>query len=92
MLNFPHFRTYDYFDSTQQVVYQPNNDPRETGSGSSAVYSFYGMPPERPSVGTLEVHLTSDEAVGATVAKLKTIVKPRMYATSEPKPEGTPED
>ena len=72
-----YFRTYDFYD-TRHVVYGPNSDPRETGSASSAVYSFYAVPPKRPSVGTLEVHLISDEAVGATVAKLRTLVKQSM--------------
>ena len=78
-----YFRPYEYYDSTRHVLYQPNNDPRETGSGASAIYSFYALPPRFSGDGTIEIHVSSDEAVGATVKKLKTIVKPKCLDTED---------
>lgn len=67
-------REYEFHFSTRDILFEPNNDSRETGSGASSIYSFYVLPPRFPGEGTLEVHVTSDEAVGATVKKLNVVV------------------
>ena len=69
------FRYYEYNHGTQYVNFEPDNDPRQTGSGASSIYSFYVLTPRFAGNGRIHVYISCDETEGTTIKRLEVVVE-----------------
>lgn len=65
-------RTYETH-GRDQIHFAANDDPLETGAGSTAIYTFVAVPPEAdtPTLGRLRVSIGCNESVGTVIRDLK---------------------
>jgi hypothetical protein len=73
----PYSLPYDYRAVRHQISFHPRDDPRDTGPGDSAVYSFY-LTPDQPIKGaerlSLVISVHAAPAGGRTQKELAVIV------------------
>lgn len=69
-------RLWHLREEFNQIYFEANDNPQETGSGSSAIYSFVVAPPQVAKAGTLRVFISCKESVGTVVKTLKVEVVP----------------